>query len=484
MEAQGPTSKQQKRQEQEKAERRSMIVYTVAGIAVALLAVFLVVWNSGAIQRGMTAVTINGVKYTPAEVQYYYNAAVSQSGMGSSSLKDIIMDEETGQTLEDYLMDQAVDNLVTTTALADKAKAEGYALSQSAQDTIDSTLKDLDSSWASAGYSNRDAFLRANFGAYMTYDRLVSLLEREVLANDYASTCIEAVEYGEDDYDAYYQEHKDELDTFTITQFTFRASVPAAAEGEERTSEEETALLEQAKSEQKALAEELMGKLRAGEEPEALAEEYEEELYGSNISETRLGSSNSSYNMSGVNTAYSEWALDAARRAGDISLQEYDGGSSYTYYVVRFEDRARDEAPTNNVRHILISGDGAQARAQELLDQWKAGEATEDSFAALAAVSSEDGGSASSGGLITNVSPTSSYVEPFRDWANDPSRKAGDTGLVESEYGWHIMYYVERKPLWRMIADNALRNDAYTELRESAREGYEAVRGAGMRFVG
>jgi len=480
-EAQGPTSRQQKRQEEEKAERRSMMVYTVTGIVVAVLAVFLVVWNTGVIQRSMAAVTINGVKYNAAAVQYYYNAALSRSGMSSygSSMEDMVMNEETGETFKDYLMDQAVDLMVTNAALADKAKAEGYTLSQEGQASLDSVLASLESN---GGYANRKTFLRSSFGPYMTYDNLVSLVEQEILVSDYTGAAMDAVEYGQSDYDAYYQEHKDDLDSYTLTQFVFQASVPAA-EGEERTEEETKALLEEAKTQKKAQAEELMDKLKAGEDPEALAGEYDEELYSSNISETRMGASSSAYGMSGVNSAYSEWAFDAARKEGDVTLSEYDGGSTYNYYVVRFEERSRDDSSTNNVRHILVSGDGAQEKAQALLDQWKSGEATEDSFAALARTESEDSGSAADGGLITNVHATSSYVESFRDWANDPSRKEGDTGLVESDYGWHVMYYAAGDPVWRMIADDTLRSDYYSNWVEEAQEGYEAVKGPGMKFV-
>ena len=33
-------------------------------------------------------------------------------------------------------------------------------------------------------------------------------------------------------------------------------------------------------------------------------------------------------------------------------------------------------------------------------------------------------------------------VKPFEDWCFDESRKPGDTGIVESDYGYHVMYYV------------------------------------------
>ena len=152
--------------------------------------------------------------------------------------------------------------------------------------------------------------------------------------------------------------------------------------------------------------------------------------------------------------------MDSSRQAGDITLAEYDSTSAYNYYVVRFEGRQLDESLTADVRHILVAAeqdegateptqeqyDAAYTKAEELLNQWKAGDATEDSFAALAEENSADASSASEGGLISNVSINSGYVDTFTNWALDPSRQPGDTGIVQntgsSTKGWHIMYYV------------------------------------------
>ena len=35
-------------------------------------------------------------------------------------------------------------------------------------------------------------------------------------------------------------------------------------------------------------------------------------------------------------------------------------------------------------------------------------------------------------------------VEEFSDWSFDPERVAGDTGIVKTTYGYHIMYFVEQ----------------------------------------
>jgi len=33
-------------------------------------------------------------------------------------------------------------------------------------------------------------------------------------------------------------------------------------------------------------------------------------------------------------------------------------------------------------------------------------------------------------------------VVPFQDWCFDAARKTGDTGIVETQYGYHVMYFV------------------------------------------
>jgi hypothetical protein len=37
-------------------------------------------------------------------------------------------------------------------------------------------------------------------------------------------------------------------------------------------------------------------------------------------------------------------------------------------------------------------------------------------------------------------------VKNFENWSTDDSRQYGDTGIVESDYGYHIMYFVSDLP--------------------------------------
>ncbi|NBI66067.1 hypothetical protein D1646_04420 [Pseudoflavonifractor sp. 60] len=490
---------EQRRQEEQK-DRRSVAVYSVIAAAVVIAAVVLMILNSGLLQRSLTAVTINGFNYTVPELQYYYstqynNLASSYAFDSSTSVKKQTYDQETGQSWHDHIMELAIEDLTTDTTLAARAESEGYTLSQEAQDSLDSNLEQLNTMWVGYGATSRDAFIRAQFGAYMTYDKLVSLFHREVLASDYASAQLDAIDHPDSDCEAYYRENADNMDTIVYSQLAFRAYVPTQdEEGNpiEMTDEEKTAALEESKAEQKALAQEVEAKLRAGAEPEDLAEEYADQLYSSVASRRASGS-----NV--VNSIYADWLLDSSRRSGDITITEQETVDSYFYYVARFEERLRDEENTNSVRHILIRATGdvatstptqtqydvAEEKAQELLDQWRAGEATEDSFAQLATDNTEDTGSRLSGGLISGINSSSNYVEPFRDWAIDPSRRPGDTELVKSEYGWHVMYYVSTDdPAWKLTALSALRSQDREQLETDVVQGWSASQGIGAGFVG
>lgn len=129
---------------------------------------------------------------------------------------------------------------------------------------------------------------------------------------------------------------------------------------------------------------------------------------------------------------------------------------------------AKDEVNMVNVRHILLqptetNDDGtytdaaweaAQAQAQALYDEWKNAEHTEDSFAFMAAENSVDS-SAADGGLIEQIYP-GQMVEEFDAWCFDAARQPGDTGIVKTQFGYHIMYFSSacEHPYWYACAES------------------------------
>lgn len=125
-----------------------------------------------------------------------------------------------------------------------------------------------------------------------------------------------------------------------------------------------------------------------------------------------------------------------------------------------------------DVRHVLIMPEGADSsnirtetfdeaawesarvKAQELLDMFVEGDKSEESFAALAMEYSQDG-SASNGGLYTDVAK-GQMVEAFENWCFDENRETGDYGIVETEFGYHLMYFVSSRPVWKEHVQNEM----------------------------
>ena len=125
---------------------------------------------------------------------------------------------------------------------------------------------------------------------------------------------------------------------------------------------------------------------------------------------------------------------------------------------------SKENGDVVDIRHVLIQLENSETdemgqvvytdeqweecrvKAQEIYDSWLAGEATEDTFAQLAKDNSKDG-NAAQGGIYTDVTK-GAMVETFDAWIFDESRVTGDSGLVKTPYGYHIMYFVNRKAKW------------------------------------
>lgn len=99
-------------------------------------------------------------------------------------------------------------------------------------------------------------------------------------------------------------------------------------------------------------------------------------------------------------------------------------------------------------RHIPVifsdSTDDAKAeahqKAQKIIAEWQAAGSTEDAFAQLHEQYSADL-SAGDGGLVANAS-RNDLVDNIEAWLFDEPRNLGDLGLIETEAGYVLVYYV------------------------------------------
>ena len=147
-------------------------------------------------------------------------------------------------------------------------------------------------------------------------------------------------------------------------------------------------------------------------------------------------------------------------------------------YYTEHEKELNDKGITKdgkyvNVRHILLTPEGGTTdengktvyseeewdacknKAEDIMNLWTSGAQTEESFAALAKSMSQDPGSQSNGGLYENVQQ-GQMVEAFDNWCFDEKREPGHNGIVKTDYGYHLMYFVSSTPIWESTVRSQL----------------------------
>lgn len=132
-----------------------------------------------------------------------------------------------------------------------------------------------------------------------------------------------------------------------------------------------------------------------------------------------------------------EWMFDNSRKAGEIGVVE---GELFNYLVYveepAFLGTSRDIIIyVNEYDEAMTDEEKAQtfAYAQDFLKDWKAGEATEQSFEEMALNS----------GLGEKITARAGdYHYSFDNWIFDSSRKNGDTVALDCDAGCCVIYYI------------------------------------------
>ena len=502
-------SKLTERQKAEQKEAKKLKLYTAAFVVVlaVLVAAALgvgitqAVSNSGIRERKSVAMTVGDETVSSAEMSYYFSDYCRNYYSQNSTFLQYIMDPtspldsqvynpETGETWADFMLKMAQDNVRSIYALSSAAEAAGHTLSEDEEAGIDDTISTMQLYAQLYGFSDLETYLKAMYGKGSTEESYREYCRRSTLANSYYNAYSESLSYD----DAALQEaEQDNYDAYSsFTYYSYYLSASKFLEGGTTDENGATTYSDEERAAADAAAEAAVKTLTDPEtitSPEALDEaiaalsinQGSETPVTSTIYEDKLYTS--------IDTDVAAW-LAGSRKEGDLtaiaktSVSTDDSGAEVTtvsgYYVVWFISRNDNEEPLDNVRHILVAFEGgttdsngvttysdeekaaALAGAEDILAQWKAGDATEDSFAALAAENTDDTASAETGGLYEDISPASSYVTAFKEWALDSSRKPGDTGIVETEYGYHVMYYCGESALTyrdSMITDDLIEAD-------------------------
>jgi hypothetical protein len=177
-------------------------------------------------------------------------------------------------------------------------------------------------------------------------------------------------------------------------------------------------------------------------------------------------------------TELDKWLFDEATKVGDTKTVPSEGDKKSTYSVYFMENTSHlDESETKDVAHILVQFESskptdeqkaaAKAEAEQILADYLAGEKTQEAFEKLGEEKTDDSN------VVYEGVAKGQMVEAFENWIFDEARTAGETGIVETEYGYHVMFFIgDGKLAWENTAHSGVLSDLFTDWVEANAETY------------
>lgn len=420
------------RREEEKAKAKKQMLTTNGIMILMVLAVVAFIASfpiRSYLGRNEAYVTINGEEIKQVEFDYNYANVVNENSgylglMGINTTQDLATQMYTENlTWKDFFEEETVNNLKQTKALKAEADAAGFEFDASSE--VENFKTAMEEAAKAAGITTK-AYVQQVYGPYATVEELSVFVAENARVNAYFQEVSAGMTVSDDEINTHYEENKELYDCVDY----YVAAFPAELASEAPTEEEITKALEEAK------------KLAEAAEAD-LGKEGEEKL-GLTYYETE--------------SALCGWLFDDTRKQGDTTVLVDE--NSNICYAAEFIKRYRNETPTADVRVIITQEDNGQA----ILDEWKAGAATEESFAELCKTYTINSAAVVTGGLTEGVS-SSGMSEELSAWIFAEDRVAGDVTSMMLEDGiTYVLYYVgEGNPEWKANIEYILLSQKQTE---------------------
>ena len=525
--AEGKSPKQLRRAAEAKAKKKRTIISIICialVLAIGLGCLYGYVIRPNTAPRRAVALRTGDHELSAVDFGYYYYDSINSfyqnygsylsyfMSDASQPIDQQVYNEDTGETWADYFLQSAAESAKYDYAVYDAAKAAGYKLSAEGEQEIQDGMKTLEESVKNNGFKSLNDYFKQVYGKGCSKDSYIAYQRIRETAEEYAKKVDAERTYTDEEIQA-----KDDENPGQYSLVTYRAYYLSTnnylpedeetdEESEEELDEEAQAAAEEAEAAAKAEAFET---LKADAEKMVAASKGNEDKYvdmalelategAKSTYENRDATLNSNVSYDNSNSLFVDWLFDESRKEGDVtSVEDSDNG----VYVLYFLSLDRNEYNTVNVRHILIAPEqdedsdedgtndtaseasdaAAKAKAEQILADWKAGAATEESFAALADENSAD---SPEGGLYEGVYHNQ-MVQEFNDWCFDPARKPGDTDIVKTTYGYHIMYFVGEGDTYRrvQIIDDLKSSDYDDWTDELTSERVAALDEAGTKYL-
>lgn len=435
--------KQQERRTETAAERaqrenkEKVVTQRVTRACMLVVVVAIVVTIGVLVYRNVsdyvgTYIKIGDYKITKDEVDFYYYSTVNtfEGNYGSylsyfgidTSLPYSEQEYSEGFTWEDYFVEGAIETMQEVYAFYDAALSSD--MEYDLDELLEEEMKDLTEAAESNGYTV-EQYIELLFGDRMTVKKFKKYISKQLIASEYST-------YLSDNYDVTDEMIEEEIEENKQNYYiaSYRSYSVSFSTSSDASDEEAEAYQAEVKAEIDAL----------------VAQITDEESYKSVMTEY-IGSEDEDFDIddktlvedamlssSSVSSDISDWLLEDGRKEGDVEAVE---GSS-SYYILYCINVERNPSTMVSFRHILLTGDYAEENAQIMLEYWKEHGGDEDTFEEMADRYSQD---SAEGGLYENTYQ-GAMMDSIDEWLWDGTREAGDTAILETSYGWHIVYFV------------------------------------------
>ncbi len=251
----GQSPKQLKAAQEKKIKKRRTIVSIIALALVLAIGIGLfygLVIRPKTAPRKTVALRTGDHELSAVEFSHYYYDAINAFYQNYGSYLSYFMsdpslpidqqvyDEETGETWADYFMKSAADNAKFDYAVYDEAKAAGYTLSAESEQSIQDSLKTLETQVKDNGFKSLNQYFDQIYGKGCTKDTYVAYQRIRATASEYAAKLDDERVFSDADIQAKDDENPAKYSSATYRAYFISANTykPEAADDVEEKADE------------------------------------------------------------------------------------------------------------------------------------------------------------------------------------------------------------------------------------------------------
>lgn len=451
---------------------------------------------------GNLALTVGDQKISVGYYNYYYNMTVEDyleaAESGYNDLKadvdfsqQITTDDDGNEiTWEQKFKEDTIWQIQYLTAFYEAAVEAGMTLSDELKENVETNIKSIQGNAAQNGQSVKE-YLAENVGEYCGLNTMRTIFERLYIAQSYFYQMNVKLMADSDEIQKALEENQENYKSISFAYiempYTEEDDINAVKAKADAYCNEIKSL-----TDLKNLIPEVCGSLI--EQYIAYGYAADEKAAAKAIADSMEHTFDKVQFKSWFpSEEISDWMYSEDTKAGSVAAF-IDEDYSCIDILYKLSGLILNDSELYSVRHILImphseeadaQGENASANteyteaewaaaleeANRILDEFNATDKSEVAFAELAEKYSEDVSSTSAGGYNYYggqifKTELGTMVPEFEAWGTDPSRQYGDVGIVKSQYGYHIMFFVYAGPSYMLSAKNdadSLKVDEFVE---------------------